>query len=105
MNISNPEIIIVALITATASAITGALTWLFGRRKSDAEIAEISARVYNTLVEDLEGRVEKQGETIKDQGKMLEKMRIYVEKLEQLLLTNNIIKRHELEEIKGTIGL
>jgi hypothetical protein len=105
MNITQPEIIIVALITAAVSAITGFLTWLFGRRKSDAEIAEISSRVYNNLVKDLESRVTRQGQTIREQDERLEKIYVYVEQLERLLLTHNVIQRYELEEIKNDMGL
>lgn len=112
MNITQPELIIIALITAIASAITGFLTWIFGRRKSDAEIAEISARVYSGLVEDLESRLKRQGEivqaqgrTIQNQNEKIRSIKIYVEKLERLLLANNIISVSDLEAIKDGIGL
>lgn len=104
--------VLVAIITIGASAITGGITWLFGRRRSDIEIAEISARVYNSLITDLEDRVERQSKTIIEQDAKInkqsekyERIIIYVEKLEDLLIANHIIKRTDLEAIKANIGI
>jgi hypothetical protein len=112
MDISQPEIIIVALITAFFSIITGVSTWLFGRRKSDAEIAEISSRVYSGLVEDLESRIcrqdeiiQAQGTTIQGQDAKIRSIRVYVEQLERLLLSHGIVNLYDLEEIQEGIGL
>lgn len=104
--------VLVVIITLSASAVTGMVTWLFGRRRSDAEIAEISTRVYNTLITDLEDRVERQSNTIIEQDAKIsqqheqyEKVIVYVEKLEDLLIVSNIVKRADLENIKNELGI
>lgn len=104
--------VLVAIITIGTSIITGGATWLLGRRRSDTEIAEISARVYNSLITDLEARVERQSKTITEQDEKIckqheqyERVIVYVEKLEDLLIASNVIKRTDLESIKAELGI
>ena len=80
-----PELVQVALITAIASIVTGILTWTIGRRKNKAG-----------LVGDLEAR-------LKRQDTNLGKMTTHIEKLELLLLKNEVVTHKDLEAIRNNI--
>jgi len=80
-----PEDVQVALITAIASIVTGILTWTIGRRKNKAG-----------LVGDLETR-------LKRQDTNLGKMTTHIEKLELLLLKNEVVTHKDLEAIRNNI--
>jgi hypothetical protein len=111
--------VLVVLITLFASMITGILTWLLGRRRSEAEITKISTEVCRFLVADLTLRVQTQSETIvrqeeksnrleekiTGQDEKYERVILYVEKLEDLLIENRIIKHTDLETIKSSLGI